>query len=99
MRQIIDDTEEDDEGWNPDAMTPSGNSGLIIHVGPPIPGLSDDSLWPEAAHIFRLWQIYLDRVNPLTKIIHVPSLQPYVAEAASGTQNVPKNFEALLFSI
>ncbi|KAI9149563.1 transcription factor [Paramyrothecium foliicola] len=56
-------------------------------------------LHPEPAQVFRLWQLYVDRVNPLTKVIHVPTVQPYVMEAVSNMTNIPMNYQALLFSI
>lgn len=56
-------------------------------------------LWPISAHVFRLWQIYIDRVNPLSKVIHVPSLQPYLVEACVGMENIPQNIQGLLFAI
>ncbi|KAK4152469.1 activator of stress genes 1 [Chaetomidium leptoderma] len=95
MREIM--AYDDSDDGIPDCMTPDDNSDLLL--GGDTPGVKIESLWPAPAHMFRLWQIYLDRVNPLTKIIHVPSLQPYVAEAATGLHSVPKNIEALLFSI
>lgn len=81
-----------------DSATPDDNSELVLGADTPS-GISPQDLWPDPGHVFRLWQIYLDRVNPLTKIIHVPSLQPYVAEATSGCSSLPKNIEALLFSV
>lgn len=95
MRQIID--AEDNDECSPETMTPDGNSDMLLGSGD-TPDLNVETLWPEPNHIFYLWQSYLDRVNPLTKIIHVPSMQPYVAEAVGG-RNIPKNVEALLFSI
>lgn len=56
-------------------------------------------LWPASAHIFRLWQIYIERVNPMSKVIHVPSLQPYLVEACVGMENIPQNIQGLLFAI
>jgi hypothetical protein len=56
-------------------------------------------LQPNAVHIFRLWQIYLENVNPLLKITHTPSLQGLIIEAASNTTNISRELEALLFSI
>lgn len=56
-------------------------------------------LWPTSAHVFRLWQIYIERVNPLSKVIHVPSLQPYLVEACVGMENIPQNIQGLLFAI
>lgn len=96
MREIVD--AEDNDEITPDTMTPDENSDLILGGETPTEQTVED-LWPEAAHVFRLWQIYLDRVNPLTKIIHVPTLQPHIADAAADSHSVPKNIEALLFSI
>ncbi|KAI1195800.1 fungal-specific transcription factor domain-containing protein [Nemania serpens] len=56
-------------------------------------------LWPTSTHVFRLWQIYIERVNPLSKVIHVPSLQPYLVEACVGMENIPQNIQGLLFAI
>ncbi|KAK5654788.1 hypothetical protein OQA88_6824 [Cercophora sp. LCS_1] len=95
MREIID--AEDTEETSQEALSPDENSELILGADSPEKSIED--LWPEAGHVLRLWQVYLDRVNPLTKIIHVPTLQPYLAEAISRSQNVPKSVEALLFSI
>ncbi|PWI64315.1 hypothetical protein PCL_11286 [Purpureocillium lilacinum] len=63
------------------------------------PRINVEDLQPEPVHVFRLWQLFLDRVNPLTKIIHVPTVQPYVMEAATRISNVPLQHQALLFSI
>lgn len=49
--------------------------------------------------IFRLWQIYLDKVNPLLKVTHTPTLQPRIIEAASDVANIDPTLQALLFSI
>jgi hypothetical protein len=54
---------------------------------------------PEPVQIFRLWQIYLDNVNPLLKVTHTPSLQGRIIEAASNLSSVQRNLEALMFSI
>jgi hypothetical protein len=97
MREIVTGDDLEDDGTSTTGLTPDENAELLF--GGDSPETKAESLWPEPAQMFRLWQIYLDRVNPLTKIIHVPSLQPYVAEAAIRSPSVPKNIEALLFSI
>ncbi|KAI0144374.1 fungal-specific transcription factor domain-containing protein [Xylariaceae sp. FL1272] len=56
-------------------------------------------LWPASAQVFRLWHIYLERVNPFSKVIHVPSLQPFVVEACVAMENIPQNIRGLLFAI
>jgi hypothetical protein len=57
------------------------------------------ALHPEPVHIFKLWQIYLDNVNPLLKVTHTPSLQGRIIEAAGNPSLVHPYLEALMFSI
>ena len=57
------------------------------------------TLHPDPVQIFRLWQIYLDNVNPLFKVTHTPSLQGRIIEAASDITNVSPTLEALMFGI
>ncbi|KAN0099249.1 hypothetical protein V8E51_013024 [Hyaloscypha variabilis] len=54
---------------------------------------------PPAAMIRRLWQIFVENVNPLTKLVHVPSLQPVIEKAITNIERIPASFEALMFSI
>ena len=49
--------------------------------------------------MFRLWQIYLDNVNPLLKVTHTPTLQSRIIDAASDVTNISPSLEALMFSI
>jgi hypothetical protein len=54
---------------------------------------------PSTIHIFQLWQIYIDNVNPLFKLTHVPTIQQELVKATSDLSNAPKNIEALMFAI
>ncbi|KAH6714115.1 hypothetical protein BKA61DRAFT_56164 [Leptodontidium sp. MPI-SDFR-AT-0119] len=54
---------------------------------------------PEPIHIFKLWQLYLDNVNPLLKVTHTPSMQVRIIEAASNVSAIEPPLEALMFSI
>ncbi|KAF7552020.1 hypothetical protein G7046_g7552 [Stylonectria norvegica] len=98
MREIV-ETEDPDEAsvlgsddlpqdYNCDLLLPSDSFTM-----------STEDLQPEPVHVFRLWQLFLDRVNPLMKVIHVPTLQPYVMEAATSMGNIPMSYQALLFSV
>ncbi|KAF2125339.1 hypothetical protein P153DRAFT_370014 [Dothidotthia symphoricarpi CBS 119687] len=57
------------------------------------------TLHPSPAQIFRLWQVYLDNVNPLLKVTHIPTLQPRVVSATGNLTIIDANLEALMFSI
>ncbi|KAK9773797.1 putative Fungal-specific transcription factor domain-containing protein [Seiridium cardinale] len=99
MREIIDQDEKEEESSSTtpaDGLTPDHHTGLLFSND------SDanlDELYPNPTHVFRLWHTFLERVNPITKVIHVPTVQPLVVEAATNMPNLPKNVEALLFSI
>ena len=53
------------------------------------------TLHPDPVQIFRLWQIYLDNVNPLLKVTHTPSLQGRIIEAASNLTYINPTLEAV----
>jgi hypothetical protein len=57
------------------------------------------TIHPEAVQIFQIWQIFLDNVNPLLKVIHAPSMQARIIDAASNLKNINPTLEALMFSI
>ena len=57
------------------------------------------ALHPDPVQIFKIWQIYLDKVNPLLKVTHTPSLQARIIEATSNIRDIDPNLEALMFGI
>ena len=54
---------------------------------------------PPPVHIFRLWQIYLDNVHPLTMIFHAPTTQERIVEACENLAGISKKTEAIMFGI
>ncbi|PHH93016.1 hypothetical protein CDD83_2126 [Cordyceps sp. RAO-2017] len=99
MRDIVETEDSEDASiLDSDDLTPENNADLFF--SPSLASVARlEDLQPEPIHNFKLWQIFLDRVNPLTKIIHVPTVQPWVIDAATGIANVPFQRQALLFSI
>ncbi|KAI0122095.1 hypothetical protein F4814DRAFT_407542 [Daldinia grandis] len=73
------------------------NSHLLFAA----PQTSDDisTMHPEHIQIFRLWQIYLENVDPLLKITHTPTLQARIIDATSHIGTIDPAMEALIFSI
>lgn len=57
------------------------------------------ALHPSPLHIFKLWQTFLQNVNPLIKLLHVPTAQQQILDAADNLPGVSKEFEALMFCI
>ena len=85
------------KAWN--HMFQSKNNDHLL-FGSPVGNIDDLSAsHPTQVQIFRLWQIYLDNVNPLLKVTHTPTLQTRIIDAASDIANVNPELEALMFSI
>lgn len=57
------------------------------------------TLHPEQVHIFRLWQIYIENIDPLLKVTHTPTLQARIINAVSNLEAISPSLEALMFSI
>ncbi|KAH7396762.1 hypothetical protein DE146DRAFT_763878 [Phaeosphaeria sp. MPI-PUGE-AT-0046c] len=47
----------------------------------------------------QLWLTFVENFDPLTKIVHVPTLRPAFEKALSDTSQIPRNFETLMFAI
>ena len=62
-------------------------------------GIDLSTLHPPQAQIFKLWQTYLENVDPLLKLTHTPTLQPRIIDAASDLTNIEPTMEALMFAI
>ncbi len=54
---------------------------------------------PEPRHIFRLWQVFVESVNPLTKILHVPTFQQRLMDASWALDSLPTPTEAIMFAV
>lgn len=73
------------------------NQGIVF-------GLSSTSsdvhhLHPTESRVFSLWQVFLENVDPLLKIFHVPTTQRQILQATHGLDKIPPAFEGLMFSI
>lgn len=89
-----------------DALQSSSNDGSDLEASDDDFGFVLDSQskshvrsHPPLERIRQLWQIFIENVDPLTKIVHVPTVHPAIQKAASNTESIPRSFEALMFAI
>jgi hypothetical protein len=75
----------------------SNEDGFPFVVGGSYTSVTEDH--PSPILIFQLWQIYIDNINSLLKITHVPTVQAQVLGAVTNLDDAPKNIEALMFGI
>lgn len=100
--QLLHDSEDDEEPQGSQIHKAfdklfSNEDGFPFIVGGSF--VSVTPVHPNPIQIFQLWQVYIDNINSLLKITHVPSIQPQMLQAASNLENAPKNIEALMFGV
>ncbi|KAF4155505.1 hypothetical protein CNMCM6069_007913 [Aspergillus lentulus] len=90
-----------ENAWDHHVDQPEANDqiGDDLLFGQPQANVNVLALHPEQAQIFRLWQTYLENVNPLLKVTHTPTLQPRIVDAVSDLESIHPTLEALMFSI
>ncbi|OJJ67631.1 hypothetical protein ASPBRDRAFT_186191 [Aspergillus brasiliensis CBS 101740] len=57
------------------------------------------NLHPEPRHIYRLWQLFVERVDPTIKIVHVPTLQQRILDASYNPTRASKPLTAIIFGM
>jgi hypothetical protein len=100
-KDLLDDTSDEEvlefgDTPSPEQFFPDGGSLLF---GTLKSAATLRPLHPQPVQIFKLWQTYLDNINPLVKIFHTPTIQQIVLNASGNLDDIPKNIEALMFSI
>jgi len=88
-------TSSDDE--LDDASTYTSPEALLVGCSPGTQDLS--SAHPPFVQIFRLWQTFLQNVNPLVKMFHAPTVQQALLDASEDLSHTPRHMEALMFAI
>jgi hypothetical protein len=78
-------------------ITDYDGGSLLFGITSRVPSLT--ALHPQPVHIFRLWQTFLDNVNPLSKVIHAPTVQHQILEASANLEKVSRSMESLMFAI
>jgi hypothetical protein len=95
LNQSSDDEDPDSPNENGQAI--GNHHGFIF-------GLSSQnvdmlSLHPVPRQIGMYWQAFKENVDPLVKVLHIPTFDRTIIEAASNLANLPRALEALLFTI
>lgn len=99
LKGILNQSSDDD-----DPPSPSSNPHLLENHNGFVFGLNSQnvdmlSLHPLPANIPLFWQAYKENVDPLVKVLHIPTIEPTILSAASHLSNLSKGFEALLFAV
>ncbi|KAK4554186.1 hypothetical protein LTR86_008713 [Recurvomyces mirabilis] len=98
LKGILNQSSDED-----DDADPGTNPMITNHQGWTF-GFSSQSVDMLALHpipslIGVYWEVFKDRVDPLVKVLHLPTVEATVLQAASHLGNLSRGFEALLFAI
>ena len=73
--------------------------GSSLILGVPLQQSGTSFHHPPPATVMKLWTIFLENVNPVTKLLHVPSTNQKLLDATSSPESISRGMEALMFSI
>ncbi|KAF2720932.1 hypothetical protein K431DRAFT_285401 [Polychaeton citri CBS 116435] len=91
------DEDSDDESPGQNANVAGAHQGFVFGFASQNVDLL--SLHPLPNQIGLYWNMFKENVDPLVKVLHMPSIEPTVLSAASHLNNLSKGFEAILFAI
>lgn len=100
MNEVSDDEEESPiPGESESSNSPMAHSAWILGHDLQQTGLR--SLHPSPSQILMLCNIYVDNVDPIFKVTHVPTFKRTVLDASNSLDNIVggKSMEALLFAM
>lgn len=83
--------------WNSSGPLTDPVSAALLSVGSPSEALL--GLHPPYEVAIELWKTYVENVDPIVKIVHVPSFDPILRRGAANPSSIPRATEALLFAI
>ena len=88
----------------PKADSSVSEGGALFSIGAIFSGFNETSTAGQDYRLSRfqasqLWQAFVNNVDPIVKILHIPTTQATVFAAINNPTNIDKDLEALLFSI
>lgn len=57
------------------------------------------ALHPSVQNARMFWEIYKENVDPLVKVLHIPTFEPVLVDAIANPEKVSKSLEPLMFAI
>ncbi len=100
MKDILDPVSDEDDYPSPEGSGSSqytSHQAFIFNFSSTMVNLR--VLHPPPMQIYNMWQLYMENVEPLVKILHIPSMCNVITNACSNLDNLPKGTEALMFAI
>ncbi|KAF2265096.1 hypothetical protein CC78DRAFT_212384 [Lojkania enalia] len=100
-RELLDESSDEHSMYESQGATREAVSSDVgnLLIGTSKTTLNLRTFHPQPVQIFKLWQTYLENINPLVKVFHTPTIQQIILNASSDLDAVSRSVEALLFGI
>jgi hypothetical protein len=101
VQLVFEDYKDDDDESSPDTQEypPAENDHQSFVLGYNSSTVDLRPLHPLPSQLPFYFQVYVEKVDPLIKMLHKPSLERMMKEAADDLASVSRSQEALLFGI
>ncbi|KAF2848547.1 hypothetical protein T440DRAFT_167951 [Plenodomus tracheiphilus IPT5] len=94
---LIEPSDDEDDAQSPDSSSTSQYPGFMF--GYSSTNVDMQQLHPPEHQARQFWEVYKENVDPLVKVLHIPTFEPTFDKAASQLHKVSKGLEPLLFVI
>ncbi|XP_014557401.1 hypothetical protein COCVIDRAFT_97148 [Bipolaris victoriae FI3] len=95
---LMEPSDDEDDAHTPESSEPSSQHHSFI-FGYSSSNVDMQALHPPEHHVRQFWNIYKENVEPLVKVLHVPTFELTIMNAAANIEKVSKRLEAWLFVI
>lgn len=94
------DESDFDDGLNdspaPDAIVPDHQAFIFGYRSADV---DLRSCHPLPSHVPFLWSVYQENVDPLVKLLHIPTMDIVMRDARKNPASLPQEMQALVFAI
>ncbi|KAF2875847.1 hypothetical protein BDV95DRAFT_562751 [Massariosphaeria phaeospora] len=94
---LIEPSDDEDDQDSPESNQALQQGGFIF--GYSSSNVDMLSLHPNPERALEFWKLYQENVDPLVKVLHVPSFELKFRDAIENTHRVPKGLEPLMFVV
>jgi hypothetical protein len=95
---LIEPSDDEEDVHSPDTSNyASQHAGFVF--GYSSTNVDMQALHPPEQQARHFWEIFKENVDPLVKVLHIPTFEPTFMDAVQHTDKVGKGLEALLFAI
>jgi hypothetical protein len=95
---LIEPSDDEDDPHTPDSSNPSSQHQSFI-FGYSSSSVDMAALHPVEQQARQFWYTFKENVDPLVKVLHIPTFEPVFFNAVAHTEKVGKGLEVLLFAI